>query len=80
VGSVAGPRSCDSNITNHSNTLTEVTMIGKQITIANSTELLPPISAIFGVGGCVLYMVTGGSASNTSTHSGQVFEITEIED
>ena len=62
-------------VTNHPDILAEITLGGEQMTIVNATSLVQPTSAIFGKGHSVLYVVTGGSQSNTTIQSGQVFEI-----
>ena len=66
-------------IANHPNAVTEVTNRARQMTVANTTEFVQPTAAAFGKGHCqsdrILYVVTGGQASNTSIASGQVFAI-----
>jgi hypothetical protein len=68
-------------ITNHPNTLTEVTARGEQLIAAgggNTTQLVQPTSAALGRGDeeCTLYIVTAGTVSkNSDTTCGQVFTI-----
>ena len=64
-------------ITNHPYALDTVTLDGQQTTVVNTTSMVQPVSAAFGVGtrSCALYVATAGMATNTSITSGQVFKL-----
>ena len=59
-------------ITNHPNSITEVSQSGQESVFYNSTTLNQPTSAILSADGETLYVVTAGSPT---TASGQVFAI-----
>ena len=60
-------------VSNHPNSVSEITAAGVQTTIVNNTNIVQPTSAVFGLDGKTVYLVTGGSATGTS---GQVFALT----
>ena len=62
-------------VTNHPNSVVEITTGGIQTTIWNTTSDVHPTSSIYGPDGKTIYVVTATSAGGTDPTSGQIFAL-----